>query len=147
MRPQPGEGEQRRSRIGEQAPAGIVSGNRLEIGREQLADLGAELRRKQAADALAPFAGSARFPPGQTGQAGSGVGVDDAERAVLFPQMRDDAREHRVFDDVGEIAGMERVAVVHRRGRTTEESRRGYSEVGGKRESRVQPASRHAGSA
>ncbi len=121
MRPQPGEGEQRRSRIGEQAPAGIVLGNRLEIGREQPADLGAELRRKQAADALAPFAGSARFPPGQAGQAGSGVGVDDAERAVLFPQMRDDAREHRVFDDVGEIAGMERVAVVHRGGRTTEE--------------------------
>src|SRR4029077_15625137 len=135
VRPQPREGEQRRSRIGEQTLTGIVLGNCLEIGREQPTDLGLEWRRKQAADALAPFAGAARFPPGQAGQAGSGVGVDDAERAVLFPQMRDDAGEHRVFDDVGETAGMERVAVVHKRptdagGKTTDQWKQGYRGMG-----------------
>src|SRR6266480_8131021 len=38
--------------------------------------------------------------------------------------MRDDARQHRMFDDIGETAGMERVAVVHKRGRGGDEGRR-----------------------
>ena len=41
------------------------------------------------------------------------MGVDDAERARLFPQVSDHTRKHRVFDDIGEIAGMECMAVVH----------------------------------
>ena len=41
------------------------------------------------------------------------MGVDHAERRRLLAQMHEDAREHRVLDDVGEIAGMEGVAIVH----------------------------------
>src|SRR5207248_11685780 len=38
-------------------------------------------------------------------------------------QMRDRAREHRVFDDIGETAGMECVAVIHR-GRRPKDTQR-----------------------
>ena len=41
------------------------------------------------------------------------MGVDDAERGRLVAQMHEDARQHRVLDDVGEIAGVKGVAIVH----------------------------------
>ena len=42
------------------------------------------------------------------------MGVDDTEGRRLRTQMHQDANEHRVLDDVGEIAGMKGVAIVHR---------------------------------
>ena len=42
------------------------------------------------------------------------MGIDHAERGVLLAQMRDDAREQRVLDDIGKVAGMEGVSVIHR---------------------------------
>ena len=42
------------------------------------------------------------------------MGVDDAEGRRLRAQMHQDANEHRVLDDVGKIAGMKGVAIVHR---------------------------------
>jgi hypothetical protein len=43
------------------------------------------------------------------------VGVDEAERRLLVHEVNKDAREDRVFEDVGETAGMKGVAVVHDR--------------------------------
>ena len=40
--------------------------------------------------------------------------VDHAEGGRLVAQMHQDAREHRVLDDIGEIAGVKGVAIVHR---------------------------------
>ena len=39
--------------------------------------------------------------------------VDHPERRGLLAQMHEDPREHRVLDHVGEIPGMEGVAVIH----------------------------------
>ena len=44
----------------------------------------------------------------------AGVRVDDAEWGRLLLQMRDDAREHGVLDNVREIPGVKGVAIVHR---------------------------------
>ncbi len=40
--------------------------------------------------------------------------VDEAERRGLPLEIDEDARENRVLDDIGEIAGVEGVTVVHR---------------------------------
>src|SRR5690606_832179 len=42
-----------------------------------------------------------------------GMGVDDAEGGVLAPEIGEDAGEGDVLDHIGEIAGVEGVAVVH----------------------------------
>jgi hypothetical protein len=42
------------------------------------------------------------------------VGVDDAEGGRFVAQMRQHAAENGVLDNVGEIAGMIGVAVIHR---------------------------------
>ena len=41
------------------------------------------------------------------------MGVDDPERLVLAAQVKQRADQDRVFEDIGEIAGVEVVAVVH----------------------------------
>jgi hypothetical protein len=43
------------------------------------------------------------------------VGVDHPERGRLVAQLHEDAREHRVLDDIGGAAGMKGVAIIHRR--------------------------------
>src|SRR5690606_23491948 len=42
------------------------------------------------------------------------MGVDDAEGAGLALQVLDDARQHRMLEHVGEVSGVEGVAVIHR---------------------------------
>ena len=44
-------------------------------------------------------------------QAGSGVGVEHGERAVFLGQMAHKRNQHRVFEHVGVVAGMEGVAI------------------------------------
>ena len=44
---------------------------------------------------------------------GAGVGIDNPERRFLLREIREDAHQHDVLENIGEIAGMERVAVVH----------------------------------
>ncbi len=48
-------------------------------------------------------------------EARAGMGVDDAERSRLVVQMREHASKHGVLHDVGKVAGVIGVAVVHRR--------------------------------
>ena len=43
------------------------------------------------------------------------MGVDDAEGCFLLAKMDERKDQQRVFDDIGEIAGMEGVAIIHRR--------------------------------
>ncbi len=43
------------------------------------------------------------------------MGVDDAEGLILGAQMDEHAGEHRVLEHVGEIPGMEPVAIIHGR--------------------------------
>ena len=41
------------------------------------------------------------------------MSVDEAERRLLALEMNEDARQDGVLEDVGEIAGMKGVAVIH----------------------------------
>src|SRR5882757_5103018 len=41
------------------------------------------------------------------------MGVDDAKRLVLLSEIVEQARQHDMLDDVGEISGVVGVAVVH----------------------------------
>ena len=43
------------------------------------------------------------------------MGVDDAEGLFLGAQMNEHAGEHRVLEHIGEITGVETVAVIHGR--------------------------------
>src|SRR5262249_19689211 len=42
------------------------------------------------------------------------MGVDHAERRRLLAEMHQDAGEHRMLENVGKVAGVEGVTVVHR---------------------------------
>ena len=41
------------------------------------------------------------------------MGVDHAERRRLAAQIMQDAAKHRMLEHIGEIAGMEGVAIIH----------------------------------
>ena len=45
--------------------------------------------------------------------------VDEAERRRLAGQVGEDPRQGRMFENIGEIAGVEGMPVVHRRARRT----------------------------
>ena len=107
--------ERRRAGIdGERAGRIERRDRRRDRARAARARLGVERRGEQPADAVAPFAGCGS-PPGRRDRRGRRRhGCRSRERPPAFPQMHEDAREHRVLDDVGEIAGVEGVAIVHR---------------------------------
>ena len=44
------------------------------------------------------------------------MGIDHAEGGWLFLQIDEDARQHDVLDDIGEISGVKGVTVVHAKG-------------------------------
>ena len=81
----------------------------------EFARFAADFRRAQALDAVARLARAQGLRAGEVVKPGAGMGVDIAQRRVLLRQIDEDAREDRVLEDVGEIAGVEAVAVVHRR--------------------------------
>jgi hypothetical protein len=41
------------------------------------------------------------------------MGLDGAERRWLRAKMQQDARQNNMLEDIGEIAGMELVTVIH----------------------------------
>src|SRR5207253_6733787 len=75
-----------------------------------------------ARNAGAPLAAAARLIAGQIVAAGAGMAVDDAKRRRLVLQMREDAHQHDMLDDVGKAAGMKGVTVVHARSSTLRET-------------------------
>ena len=52
------------------------------------------------------------------------MGVDHAERRRLGAQIMQDAAKHRMLEHVGEIAGMEGVAIIHELARACGDCRR-----------------------
>ena len=72
-------------------------------------------RRPDPLDALMPFAAAARLGPEKVVAAGAGVGIDDAKGRGLLAQMQQHAREHAVLVNVGKIAGVKGVAIIHQR--------------------------------
>ena len=67
----------------------------------------------QPRDSGQPFAAARRLLAAEIVNACAGMGVDDAKRRRLLLQIGQDADQHDVLDDVGEVAGMEGVAIVH----------------------------------
>ena len=72
-------------------------------------------RGEDAGDALAVFAGLLRFLAGEVRHAGAGMGVEQEEGFVLLLQVLDHERQKAMLHDVGEIAGVIGVTVVHGR--------------------------------
>ncbi len=104
--------QRRRAGIDLERP-GVECRDRRKIRREQVACLRLKRGRDELADAVAPFAGAARLGPGEIIEARARMRVEHAKRSRLLLQMRDDAGQHRMLDDVSDIAGVERVAIVH----------------------------------
>src|SRR5205085_4163985 len=69
--------------------------------------------RHELANAAAPFTGANRFRPLQRIDTGARMRIDDPECARLQQEVHDDAGEDDVLEDVGKVAGMEGVAIVH----------------------------------
>ena len=68
---------------------------------------------KQTADARAPLARAARFFAGEIVAPDACMGIDHAERRFLAAKMQQNSHENGVLQNIGEIAGMECVAVIH----------------------------------
>ena len=103
--------DQRRARIG----VAVALPHRREdrpVGRDQRLDLGRE-GLAEPVDAAAPFL----RPLGRVGakvvEPGAGMRVDRPERRRLELKMDEDARQDDVLHHVGEVAGVEGVAIVH----------------------------------
>ena len=80
----------------------IVGEQRRQVGRSQ-----------QAMNAASGLAGLLRFLAGEIVAADAGMAVEQEQRSVFGLQMRDDAAQHDMLEDVGEIAGVIDMAVVH----------------------------------
>src|SRR5579875_510236 len=74
---------------------------------------------EKTADAEGPLAGSTRLGTAEIVAADACVRIDEAQRARLLDQVVEDTREQGVLHHVGEVAGVERMAVVHERPRIT----------------------------
>jgi hypothetical protein len=46
-------------------------------------------------------------------EAAAGMGINHAERRFLEAQRLQNLAQHQMFEDVGNIAGVEKVAIVH----------------------------------
>ena len=112
-RPQPGAHQRGRARIDREPVRRIMGGNRIEIRREQRAHGRSKLGGAQAADPVAPFPGAGSLGPAKVGQSGARVGIDHPERGGLLAQMHDHPTKDRVLDDLGEISGVKRMAIIH----------------------------------
>ena len=64
-------------------------------------------------DAVAPFERALRRIVGEIIGAFAGMGVDHPEGRLLAQQINKDTRQQRMFEHIGEIAGMETVSIIH----------------------------------
>ena len=105
--------DERRSRIGPALENAFA--HSLEIGRKQSARRGefSRLWFFQTGDALAPLARSRRRLARQVIKPRAGVRIDETQRRVLALQIDKRARQHRMFQHVGEIAGVIFVTIIH----------------------------------
>jgi len=89
-----------------------VRANSLKIGAQEFGDRRRRLRREDTGDPLAPFRRARRLVAGKIISARPGMGVDEAKGRFLALEMKEDARQNRVLEDVGEIAGVKGVSIV-----------------------------------
>ena len=104
--------DRRRTWIGKRPALRVTRPDGLQIGAEELGDRRGRARGQNARDPVAPFRRAFRLRALEIVPARPGMGVDEAERALLAGEIDKDARKDRVLEHVGEIAGMEGVAVV-----------------------------------
>ncbi len=67
----------------------------------------------QTADTFQPFSGARGLIAFEVVQAEPGVGVEIGERLLLARHEGDQASQGQVFEDVGVVAGMVGVTVIH----------------------------------
>ena len=87
--------------------------NHIEIRLEQCLHGRCDRCRKKPLDAGVPFAAAARFLASEIVETRARMRVDHPKGGGLGEKMSENARERRVLDDVGEVAGVEGVTVVH----------------------------------
>lgn len=75
--------------------------------------LGQAFALPQAGDALLPLAGAAGLVTLQVVEADPGMAVQVGVRRVLAPQQGEDPRQHQVLEDIGMVAGVVSVTIVH----------------------------------
>jgi hypothetical protein len=93
--------------------SGIIGADGVEIGFYERQRSFRESRLQNPRDPGEPLAAAARLVACEIVEAGTCMGVDHAEGGGLLLQMKQDAREHDVLDDIGEVAGVKGMAVVH----------------------------------
>ena len=96
--------------VGERAGARIERFDGGDIVGEHRRQLGFG---EQAPDAADRLAGLQRLFPREIVAPDAGVAVEQQERPLLGLEVGNDATEHDVFEDVGEIAGVIGMAVIH----------------------------------
>ena len=116
-RPQRHANQPRRARIApDAAPGGselaVVGRDRRQIARHGGRHAGAR-RADQAGDAGLRLAGAPRQAAAQIIAAGAGMGVEHEQLLVLGRQQAQQLAERRVLQDVGEVAGVIAMAIVH----------------------------------
>ena len=87
--------------------------DRFEIGGQQLRDFALRPRLQQSGDAVAPFRRTPSRLAVEIVAPRARMGVDEAERGFLAGEIGEQTRQERVLENVGEIAGVEDVAIVH----------------------------------
>ena len=97
-------------------PRRSSGGNCPKIRRQKGRDVGGQgggIFACETANAIAPFGGSGRFITVEAIKAGAGVGINYAEGCRFALQSKQHTGKHSVLHDIGEIAGMVGMAVVH----------------------------------
>src|SRR6185312_16912289 len=84
---------------------------------DQFQKVAQRLRRvgggQQASDAVPPFAGALRGSGFQIVVADTGMGVQDVDRRGLAQQRAQHPEQQRVLEAIGEVPGMEGMAIIH----------------------------------
>ncbi|MNT03639.1 hypothetical protein D3C72_1381860 [compost metagenome] len=105
--------ELRRTGIARQLRTGVELANGRQIRFEDGGDRRRQVAREQPADAVAPLAGLLRLFARQIIKADTGMGVENPERLLLLLEIGDEPGEHRMLENIGEIACVVDVPIVH----------------------------------
>ena len=109
---QQGRRDQRRTRIERRISAHQWRDD-PDIGLRQLLRPRIKRRRKEPFDAASPFAAPRRRLARKIIKAASRMRLDKAQRRGLPAEVSQDSRQENMLEDIGEIAGVEIMRVVH----------------------------------
>jgi hypothetical protein len=85
----------------------------VEIGLDDALHVRLGFRRRELANPAAPFGGFPGVQARKVIKATASMGLDIAERGLLRAKVQQSARQDNVLEDIGEIAGMKFVMVIH----------------------------------